>query len=134
MTTLEKIDMSATLARNINRVESNLGIQQRQEIVTVGKSAPVAKPATTSLETKKKEIDQAVKHVAGYVQNITRELNFSVDEELDRFIVTVLDQETGEIIRQIPSEEMLELARTLADAQENAPGGQVKGILFQGRV
>ena len=68
------------------------------------------------------------------MQNITRELNFSVDEELNRFIVTVLDQETGEIIRQIPSEDMLELARKLADAQENAPGGQVKGILFQGRV
>ena len=68
------------------------------------------------------------------MQNIARELNFSVDEELDLFIVTVLDQETVEIIRQIPSEEMLELARTLADAQENAPGEQVKGILFQGRV
>lgn len=134
MTTLEKIDMSASIARNINRVDSNLGIQKRQEIATVGKNAPVAKPAIESQETKKKAIDQAVKHVAGYVQNITRELNFTVDEELDRFVVTVVDQETGKVIRQIPSEEMLALAKTLSNALENGPSGQVKGILFQGRV
>ena len=52
MTTLEMINMSATLARNINRVESKLGIQQRQEIATVGNCAAVVKPATASLETK----------------------------------------------------------------------------------
>lgn len=130
MTTLEKIDTSATLARNINRVEANIAVQNRQAIATSGKAAPVVKPVPASLEAKKKEVDQAVKHVAGYVQNVTRELNFTVDEELGEFVITVLDQDSGEVIRQIPSEDMLELARSLSDAQDRAP----KGILFQAKA
>jgi flagellar protein FlaG len=69
-----------------------------------------------------------VKQLSGYIQNITRELNFSVDHELDRIVVTVVDDATGDIIRQIPSEELLELAKALVSAKERGS----KGLLFSG--
>ncbi len=131
MTILEKIDRNATIARS-NAVEPNEAIQRRQEIAASGKTMPVTKPAGVPSGERKKELDQAVKNVSGYVQNVTRELNFTVDEELDKFVVTVLDEKTGEVIRQIPTEEMLELAKSISDAQASASKGIFKGVLFQG--
>ena len=132
MSTLGKIDPVATTTLRIDRMKATAATQSRQEIAASGKNVPVTKSVAVNSQERKKEIDRAVKNVFGYVQNVTRELNFTVDEELDKFIVTVLDQDTGEIIRQIPTEEMLELSKTLADVQENVTKDGYKGILFQG--
>ncbi len=131
MTTLDKIDMGASILRT-NQVEATKALQGRQEIAAQGKSAPVTKPVGTPSEDKKKELDQAVKNLSGYVQNVTRELNFSIDEELHRPVVTVLDKETGEVIRQIPTEEMLELSKHVSESQEKLPSAGLKGVLFRG--
>jgi flagellar protein FlaG len=87
-------------------------------------------PAAAAIqkERNKAALDQAVRHVSGYVQNITRELNFSIDEESGRTVVTVIDEVTGDVIRQIPTEDMLEMARNLAEIKQRT----VKGLLFEG--
>jgi flagellar protein FlaG len=98
-------------------------------VADAGKTIPAA--ALTyeqAAELRKKELSNAVKNVSGYVQNITRELNFSVDESLGKTVVTVVDEATGDIIRQIPSEDMLELAKNLAEIRERT----AKGLLFRG--
>lgn len=52
-------------------------------------------------------------------------LNFSVDDQLDRVVVRVTDRKSGEMIRQIPSEQMLDLAKRMRD---------LEGILFDTRA
>ncbi len=52
-----------------------------------------------------------------YVQNIRRRLEFRLDENTNRTVVTVIDQDTQEVIRQIPSEAALKLVRRLNDLQ-----------------
>jgi flagellar protein FlaG len=47
------------------------------------------------------------------VQAIRRELEFSVDEQSGRTVITVVDAETREVIRQIPPEEVLTLVGRL---------------------
>ena len=42
-------------------------------------------------------------------------LEFQVNQDLDRVVVSVIQRETGKIIRQIPPEEMLELAKGLKE-------------------
>ena len=133
MTTLDKSALLANQLRAITKIEPIKATQIRQEIATGGKNVPIAAPAPIMAGSKKeKGFEQALRSVSGYVQNISRELNFSVDEELNRTVVTVLDEETGEIIRQIPSEEMLELAKHISDAQESGDKQLSKGILFSG--
>jgi flagellar protein FlaG len=44
-------------------------------------------------------------------------LSFSIDDSTGKTVVMVTDAETGEMIRQIPSEEMLALARSLEKMQ-----------------
>lgn len=40
-------------------------------------------------------------------------LDFSVDKELDRLIIRVVEQGSGKLIRQIPSEEALQIASAI---------------------
>jgi flagellar protein FlaG len=47
-----------------------------------------------------------------------RALEFSVDEESERLVVKLTDGETGEVIRQIPSDETLAISRYIADVQQ----------------
>jgi flagellar protein FlaG len=54
--------------------------------------------------------ESAVKDISDKVQNFQRSLQFHVDEESGRTIITVIDKETEEVIRQIPPEEVLTLA------------------------
>ena len=53
----------------------------------------------------------AVKQLNAAVQSVRRELEFSVDEDSGRTIVKVTDSKTGDVIRQMPAEEALEVSR-----------------------
>ncbi|MNE95175.1 flagellar protein FlaG [compost metagenome] len=46
---------------------------------------------------------------------LQRNLNFSIDESTGRVVVKVIDGESGDGVRQIPSEEVLKLAARLGD-------------------
>lgn len=58
-------------------------------------------------------------------QMIHRELKFSIDESSKRTVITVLDKKTDEIIRQIPTEQLLELEKELSRR------GGSKGLLMK---
>ena len=62
------------------------------------------------------DITKAVSYLNDYIQNFRRDLKFSVDEDSGRVVVKVIDSETNEVIRQIPSEEALTLSRRLEQA------------------
>jgi flagellar protein FlaG len=60
-----------------------------------------------------RDLEQVVRHLGQYVQSLKRDLQFSVDAASGRTVIRVVDAETGAVIRQIPSEEILALARHL---------------------
>lgn len=64
------------------------------------------------------QLEVAVAQINEYVQNNQRTLEFSVDEESGRDVVRVLDRQTDEVIRQIPSEEVLAIARNIDEYTE----------------
>lgn len=68
--------------------------------------------------------------LSNYVQNVQRNLNFSIDESSGQTVIKVIDSESDEVIRQIPSEEMLALARRLNELN----GEQVSGLLVQSKA
>lgn len=79
---------------------------------------------------KAQEVREAVRDIEEYVQNTKRELSFTVDEELNRTVIKVFDQQNDQLIRQIPREEILNIARTLHDLTEN----QATGLLIREKV
>jgi flagellar protein FlaG len=62
------------------------------------------------------DVENAVRRLTELVSQTQRSLRFRVDEASGRTIITVLDAETNEIVRQIPPPELLALARHLARA------------------
>lgn len=63
------------------------------------------------------QVDSAVTSIQSFVQNIRRDLNFSVDDSSGRVVVKVTDGASGEVIRQLPSEEALRLAESLEEVR-----------------
>ena len=71
------------------------------------------------------EVEVAVEEMNAFVQSMQRNLSFTVDEQLGQAIISVKDTETDEVIRQIPSEELVVLRKKMDD---------VAGILFEAKV
>ncbi len=67
-------------------------------------------------EPSRAQLDQAVSELNQSSQIKTQGLEFSVDEDSRRTVVKVIDQETKEVLRQIPTKEALALAKTFATA------------------
>jgi len=63
-------------------------------------------------------VEKAIEDINDHLQSIGRDLSFSVDNDSGRTIIKVMDSETDEVIRQIPSEEVLNLAQYLQDASD----------------
>lgn len=89
-----------------------------QSVMSGGKVSP-QQPAAEQLQ-------QAVSDISDYMQTISRDLQFQVDKLTGSTIVTVLDTETKEIIRQIPTEEVVAMARYIAENMQDS----VKGLLM----
>ena len=62
---------------------------------------------------KQQRLMDAISELKGFVQNIRRNLEFSIDDESGRIVIKVIDSESKEVIRQIPPEEAVQLARAL---------------------
>lgn len=88
-----------------------------------------SKPSLAAVDNEKKQTDtdlqEAVKGLQDYVQSLQRNLEFSVDESTGTTVVKVVARDSGEVIRQIPSETALELAKSLQD---------VNSLLFDEKV
>lgn len=64
-------------------------------------------------ESQREGLDDAVSQLNDYVQNVQRDLQFEVNNELGATVVRVVDQQTQKVIRQIPDEVALRLAENL---------------------
>lgn len=92
-------------------------------------AAEVVKPAQTpvsvptdavqavSVMPKPDEIRNSVNKINNTIQSFSRDLEFSVDESTGMSVVKVVDTRTKEVIRQIPSEEVLAIAKALDKLQ-----------------
>lgn len=77
-------------------------------------------------------LEDAVRDVQDFVQAQTRNLAFDIDDSTNRSIVTVSIRESGEIIRQIPSDEVLQLAERIQSLQQDI--GASVGVLVNRQV
>ena len=80
------------------------------------------------VELSREALEKVVSQLSAYVQNTQRDVNFSVDDSTGRVVVRVIDSESEEIIRQIPSKEMLAISQHLVESLETE---QPKGFLIE---
>ncbi|WP_461516041.1 flagellar protein FlaG [Porticoccus sp.] len=124
-------DITSSLLSGLNSVISastpvdrTAATSGRQELSVNGNVLPEEGKSQPS----EVEIVQAVTEIADYIQRISRELQFRVDEHSGSTVITVLDSQTDEIVRQIPAEEAVAMARYI----EEVRSGMSKGLLLKG--
>lgn len=66
---------------------------------------------------KEQELGQALQSINKALEKIAPTLKFSIDDESDRVIVKVVDQQTTEVIRQMPTEEALAISKAIEKLQ-----------------
>jgi len=92
----------------------------------VGPSSPVPAPAAIARADasdivppgkppERIEVEKAVSDLRDFAQSHQRQLDFSIDDTTGIMVVKVIATQSGEVIRQLPSEVALKLAQNLAD-------------------
>lgn len=86
-------------------------------------SKPVELPKKTSVDLEEgiKKIEDIVKRMNQEMQSQKRGLNFSFDKTINTHVVTVTSVNSGEVIRQIPTEAVIRVAHNIE---------KLKGVLF----
>ncbi len=79
----------------------------------------------TSKAEQKLDVEEAVERIRTQVQTLQRNLNFSVDDSTGEVVVQVLDGDSGKVVRQIPSEDILRLAERL---------DEMRSLLFEAKA
>ena len=115
------MDVNFTSATNPIAVKQELTSTQTEvdsidKAVLFKESSSVEKtPLTKDSEEKTADIHQVANELNDMMSLMRKGLAFKVDEYSGQSIVSVLDVDSGDIIRQIPNEEALELAQKLAE-------------------
>ena len=76
-------------------------------------ASTVIKPSSVdaSSQPTREVVAKAAAEIQQFVQSMGRNLSFSVDESTGYHVVRVVNPSTGELVRQLPSEELLKISR-----------------------
>ncbi|WP_051368928.1 flagellar protein FlaG [Psychromonas arctica] len=103
--------------KKVNDVSSMQAVASESE-TTIAKEV-------TPKQLADEDVQGALEEMNAFVQSMQRNLSFRIDEELGQEVISITDAETQEVIRQIPSEELVVLRKKMDD---------VVGILFDSKV
>ena len=100
------------------KVETSL----REPIRSIAEKTNSEKAHTlSSIENVAEDIEEAIEALNDALAKAPTKATISHDDQLNRYIVKIADERSGEVIREIPSEAVLKFARNLQE---------IKGLLF----
>ena len=101
------------------------GLQIKLHTSLTNKSVTTTKTLAETLKTNEEKVRAAVKEINNELEKRQSELGFSVDKVANDVVITVKRKESGEIVRQIPSETVLKLAHNFE---------KLKGVLLDEKL
>ena len=73
-------------------------------------------------------VKEAVKTGNTMLQSVSSSLSFEIDDATKQVVVKIVDSKTGELVRQIPTVEMLDFMRRMKELEGNS------GSLYQAKA
>lgn len=101
---------NATLTQQVNHADKSSLEASKQEQESDKKLKAKSHTADKSLYQSEASFTESLDNISEMLKTNGTNLSFSINEEIDKAIVIVTDKESGDVIRQIPSEEMQEFA------------------------
>ncbi|MBB1384249.1 MULTISPECIES: flagellar protein FlaG [unclassified Pseudoalteromonas] len=62
------------------------------------------------------KLEKVAQQLQTFMSDMNRSLEFHVDEDSGRNVIKVIDKESGDLVKQYPSEEVLQIVSNLAEA------------------
>lgn len=100
-------------------------VRRGDEAADPGMRHPEERQDSGTVLVNERELRDVVEDVQQYLLEHNIRLSFSLHDKTGDLVVRVLDKDTGEVIRQIPPEEMLRLREKLEE---------LTGVLLNGKV
>lgn len=82
--------------------------EKRQGIAAAGTAIPLSDTKSAG-----EQLQEAAEKMRDFALNMDRNLEFNVDKDSGRMVIKVIDPETEEVVRQIPHEDALSIAKSL---------------------
>jgi flagellar protein FlaG len=73
--------------------------------------------AQETADARSVEVKEAVSKLNEYVQKTQRDLDFQLDEDSGKTVIRVYDRQSEQLVRQIPNEVALEMAKKLSSEE-----------------
>ncbi len=117
------------------KIQSNSKLEKPQPVYPGNDAKLRAEDSPKQMPTKQKDetpresgavdAEKLVEKLKQHLKSFSTKIGFSIDRQSHRTVIIVMDKETGEVIRKIPPQEVMERL----DKQE-----ELAGLLFQRRV
>jgi len=99
-----------------NTKASELVVSDKQQDVSINTSASNQAKEAEQEPLTAQQLDKVAQQLQDFVGDMNRGLQFSVDKNSGRDVIKVVDKESGDLIKQYPSEEVLSLVAKLSEA------------------
>ncbi len=106
--------------RPVGSIEPQSALDDRSEFVEESLPEEVSGEQSSDEESEQlrgRDVASAITKLNDFVQNEKRDIEFAINDEAGVSVVKVVSRETGELIRRIPGEEVVDLARKLNDQE-----------------
>ncbi|WP_281556564.1 flagellar protein FlaG [Thalassomonas sp. RHCl1] len=108
-----KAELKNERQQTIN-TERQKATNKAEQALGTGSDAESEKPQVNS-----EQLEVVAQKLQEFVSGMNRGLEFLVDEDSGRDVIKVIDKNTGDLVKQFPSEEVLELVANLTEATGN---------------
>lgn len=96
--------------KNVKAEQSTTAIEQTKNGSNVeNNNAPTGTPLDS------KQLEKVAQQLQDFVGDLNRNLQFSVDKDSGRDVIKVFDKDSGDLLKQYPSEEVLTLVSKLSE-------------------
>ena len=124
--------MTTAIPSNASPVATSVAAPDRPTVQVapaakaVSAPKPVELPKRTSVDLEEglKKIEDIVEKMNDEMKSTQRGLSFNFDRSINTHVVTVKSAESGEVIRQIPTEAVVRVAHNIE---------KLKGLMFDGK-
>jgi len=90
--------------------------QNADEQKTTPNTSAANNNKVSETELPPEKLEKVVQQLQEFMREMNRSLQFKVDEDSGRNVIKVIDKESGDLVKQYPSEEVLGIVAKLAEA------------------
>jgi len=128
---LSSINKSIENTKESAQVVEKIAATVEQETIEQ-KQASEIEQEKSEIKEEKELVEEALDVIADFMSFSLRNINFQQDDASDKTVIKFFDSESNELIKQFPTEEVLEIAQKIIALRQDV--GEKTGIFLEEKV